>query len=401
MTRIYQATDGTSASSISGNGTLAGTPWDTGRTGVSLLTRPSTREIIYNNIVAALVAAGWTQYVKNATAGSQDNVFESDGEDGTANLCIRVQQQTSGRYIYFYVAPKLDSSNDLVQAIGGQSSTADRWDLTSSNFTADMQILATKDYIWVVTQNINHTSSMFCAFLGNLETYFGIPTILATSGAVSAGSFVEIATTVDPHTAGYRMGDTIQILEVAKAGSALTEYCTVAAVSATSVTVRRLQNSYSAGAKLGTHPCPIVKFVGANTQFQGSNTPTNLTSPFLPATVDGLNTFASGSFPSGAELNALEYALQSVYASTGDEYGTATTPNDRTLRFTCRTMAVGFDGAACGQVLPGIIAYNGTPSFYPHDYRRADRLSSLKDYVPMRFTATGTLYYLLGPTAGS
>lgn len=414
MTEIYRFTQATIAGSVSGSaaeqgGSYVGTPWDTGRTGVVSITRPTTRTGIYDAIVAALVAAGWTQHAKVATSGSKDDVFESSGEDGGQNLCIRLLQQTSGRYLSFLCAPKLDASNDLEKAIGGSTAAVDSWDLTTSDFTADLQILASKDFIHVVVQNTNHTSTMYHAFLGNLLPFDSNKNVLTLDAPVAAGEFVQAQTDVNPISMGYRVGDVIQIVNTAKSSTARAESQILVAIDTTSVTFRRLNGSYDAGARIGMRPVPIARRVGANVEFQTAGTPNQFTSPFIAPTINSPSGdfAADNSLATGFVYTDVHYALLDRHAQASSEFGTGTTANSRTLRFTCRSIAVAIAGTGSvrtkgfGGRVPGLYSYNGTASFYPHDHMKEDRMpvgGTTYDYAPFRFTATSSEHYILGPT---
>ena len=404
MTLVYRFTDGSTAASVSGSGPFPGTPWDTGRTGVVARTRPTTRTGLYDELVAALIAAGFTNYNKSNVAGSKDDVFESTGESGAENVCIRLQQSTTARYILGYVAPKLNSSNDLEKAVGGATGTAhDRWDFSTSDFTSDFQILANKDYIWAVAQNTNHTAAMFTMFLGLLKPVDTNANTMILSAGVSAGDFVSVPVTGNPIALGYRPLDVVQIVNTPKASTARAETQVVVQVSTTAVVLRRLGLAYDSGARIGMAPVPIARRISQDVEFDnGSGVVNQFTSPFMPALIGRASDFAAdNSLPSGQLLTGVDYALLGTHAQGGTEFGSGVTPNNRTLRFTTRTVAVGLaDGNLMGKV-PGLATYNGTITYYPHDYGREDRATPDRDYVPMRFTAASARNYMLGPTPGA
>lgn len=406
MTLIYQATDGSTAASVSGSGPFAGTPWDVARAGTTLVARPTTRQAIYNRIRDALIAAGWTQFNKIAVDGTRHDVFESNGESGTDNLCISIQQFTTGRWLVFNCAPKMDASNNLVKLIGLTSApgaaSLNNWDLTAADFTSDFQILANKDYIWAVFQNINHTAAMHVMFMGALKPVDSNINTLLLSGGIVAGDHVLIPVTTNPIVAGFRPGDVVQILNSPKTSTARCETTQIVEVQAAAVRVRAIsQGAYDTGARLGMMPCSIARFVGQNDELDtGAGVTNNFTSPLMFSRIQrAAGDFAAdNALPSGQLLDAVDYALLNTHAQAGTEFGSGATGNNRTLRFTCRTVMVGSaPNNALGKV-PGLISFPGTGNYYPHDYGRDDRISPQRDYTAMRFTATSTRPFMLGPT---
>jgi hypothetical protein len=419
MTLVYRFTQSATSGSVSGTtadhgGSYTGTPWDTGRTGVTSVTRPTTRAGIWDVIDATMTAAGWTATSK----GTRDSVYTSTGESGNENWCVRITL-SSGQFINFAVAPKVDASNNLQGAIGVSGTNAqDRWNLTASDFTADFHFLANKDWIIGTVQNTSHASTMFTIFLGGLSRAgTGNNTnVLISSGSVSAGSFVSIACTANPLTAGYRPGDIVQIVATNTADSAFAERVLLVDVTTTAVVARTLTNNYSSGTRIGMLATPIARCVGNDTEFDATGTNFLFTSPYMNVglTTNDLCNANGNSNGSGQLFYEPDYSLGDTTTQTGTEYGTgASGTQNRTLRFTCRAVlarvttaptAILPSGAssATGRNILGIItplfAYPGTPSYYPHDNMQFNRQATPDDYVPLRFTQSSAIHFVMGPT---
>lgn len=397
MANRYRFTDGSTAGSVSGSGPFANTPWDTAISGVTARARPTTRQGIYDELVLCLQDAGMTEFVQ--TAGADSSWF-SAGEDGLQHICFRTR--FDGRYIYIDVAPKLDAANLPEGGLAGTASH-DRCDLGAADFTADFHCSANLDRAWFVVQNTNHTASMFVLGVGNLEIVDGNPNILITSGAVAAGSFVTLPMTTNPLSLGFRAGDILQAVEVAAAGSPLAERFRIYDVTTTSIVAEALANSYSAGARVGTLPNPIFRFLGANNEMTGLLTASRFTTPYYHRGVIANDLVALDGFGSGIQEYSVNFALGRDYSETalGNALGTGTTANERTQRFTSREVGLIIPSTTLDApvgVLPGVYAYPGTPAYYPHDDMELTRTSPLSRYVPFRCTATSTQHFMMGPT---
>jgi len=406
---IYRATDGTNAASITGSGSLTGTPWDTARTGVVLLTRPASRSALYTIIVDALVAAGWTRNDEDASVSPRlRSVFTSDGEDERTPGAIRLwTQDTNDRYFHFDVGVK--RGPDVSAGVWGLAAEATagttyRVDFSTTVETLDVQILCNKDFFWMSTQNVAHTGAYRSVFCGNLKSYlFPSPTLVVASTNVDG----TIVTTEDPVAAGYRLGDPIRLLRYDPAAPTLsfaalnTQITSVDSASKT-ITISigaSLLGDYPAGSLLGPSVASMARFTANNTEFVTSSAPLNFFSCLGANLLQGAAPWSSGA---GTQLTRGHFAVRTDHAGTSaPEFGTGTTPNNRTLRFTCRTVAVGFADQESDGVVPGIITYSGTPVLYPHDYGRNDRYSvTPQDYVPLRFNHATSFFYMLGPTPG-
>lgn len=494
--------------------TGAGTPWDTARTGVVQRAAPTTRQGIYDALVTALEAIGFTRFERPPIANVlRADVWFSRGEAGDRIICFQTLMRdlsVSGqRYLFFDVGPKLtegataltgtwtwdgtttvlatdtsqvrigsfiraDSDGQwfevtavnanvsvtiaaggftipnagatassyrtptLGAAIGAGLPTGsagqarDRWDFGASDFTADFQIVGDLDGVWFDFRN-NGTNVKFMAFVGNLATFDVNANVMIADASVVAGDFVEILTvdetgaSVDPRVLGYRPLDAVQIVNVDPASGAEAETQQIVSVQSDRIVVRRLRNNYAGensavnprvdGARIGMRPVPICRIVLNNLELQGtSNLANGLTTPFDHdgGVLDrqGQAPFPDGdlifnSQPSGEENHELMYALGNAHAADG-EYGEGTTGNDRTLRFTIRSVAAvahdalpnnsasrGFSGK-----IPFLASYNGSVTLYTHDNMLRDRASPQEDFVPFRFTSTSGLFYVLGPTPG-
>ncbi len=395
MANRYRYTDGATANSVSGSGPFTNTPWDSAISGVTARARPATRQGIYDELVLCLQDAGLTEFVQTAGA---DSVWFSAGEDGLQHICIRTR--FDGRYLYIDVAPKLDASNLPQGGIGG-AATHDRCDLGAADFTADFHCSANLDRFWFVVQNVNHTATMFVLGSGNLDVFEGNQNVLITSGAVSAGDFVTILTTTNPLSLGFRAGDVLQVVEVAAAGSPLAERFRVHDVTTTGIVAESLASSYSAAARIGVLPNPVFRFLGANTEVTNTLTAGRVTTPYYHRGVISNDLVALDGFASGIQEYGASFALGRDYVETplGNALGTGTTANERTQRFTCREVGLMLPaGERLIGALPGLFAYPGTPVYYPHDDMENSRSSPLSRYVPLRFTATSTQHFMMGPT---
>jgi hypothetical protein len=391
VTRIYYYTDGTTATSISGSSPL---PFGTART------RQTTRAGIYDEVVAALIAAGWTQH--NLT--TRDDVWESTGESGGERIYVRTKylvpgSPTTQNAFNWFVGTKIDGSNNLQGQIGTVSSSAaeDGW-ITSADTTFDHQILATKDFIWCNVRAVSAAGTLAANdqlnfFLGTLDRSGEANQFsMLLNTAASAGTFVTLDTTgYNPITLGYRPGDFIQIVALAAADAAAAQTCRISAVSSSSVTVDSLAASYSAGAILGAIPQPVVRFVSKNSNPTSTTQWTSALS-FNPNLTSDL---AGGT---GTALNVLPFAVGTSFSDSAD-MGAGTTPGKRSGRFGCRSLSLaissGVSSALTGRV-PGLFAYPGTMSFFPHDTGTYNRTGTSERFIGIRFVTASTTPFMLG-----
>lgn len=394
MTRIYRYTDASSATSISGTSAFA---FGTSRA------RVTTRTALYDEIVLALVAAGWTQH--NLT--TRDDTWESTGESGNERIRIRTKYLVPGspstqNEFNFFIGTKLDGSNNLQGSIGtvSSASTLDGW-VISADVTFDFQFLATKDFIWmnvraVTASGTTAADDQFNCFLGNLDRSgeANQNVMLLASGA-SAGTFVSLDVTgFNPITLGYRPGDFIQIVEIAAAGTATAQTVRIASLTSSSIVVDSLAAAYSTGAILGALPQPTMRFVSKNVD-PDNNAQWTSHLDFNPSLASDL---AGGT---GRNLNTIHFATGTTYVDSAD-MGSGTTPNKRTKRFGCRSISLGLNdsGAVFGSGLngrvPGLFAYPGSMSFFPHDTGTYNRVSPNERYVGARFTSASTKPWMFG-----
>lgn len=403
MALVYRYSDGTNATSVSGAGPFPGTPWDTGRAGVVARARTTTRQGIYDEIAAALVAAGWTRVVAAGAPNNDDHWF-SAGESGTRHICVRTRHTLVGsnRYVEFYVGVKLDAGGLIQAGVGGQSSVIDRLDTTTADYTSDFHIVGDLDSMWFVFQNVNHSGSMLVAMVGELIPVDLNTNVMITSGALTAGEQVQIAVTGNPIALGYRALDPVQIINVAAAGVARAETQIITRVTSSSIYVRQLGQAYDAGARVGAAPMMTSRLVSNNTELDTiQGVVSNVVTPLMHDRLNRTSDLAvDNALPNGQIMNQANYALLRSWEQTASEFGSGTTGNNRTLRFTARTIAVGVGGRTWAGRLPRLLSYPGTPVYYPHDYGRYDRVTPAQDFVPFRFTSISARHYMLGSTPG-
>jgi hypothetical protein len=401
MSKIFHFTDGVTLNSHSGIGPFTNTPYDTAKVGSVARARTTTRQLIFDELDFALTQAGWTRF---QTIAGQDHVYTSNGESGTENINIRLRWITANRYLYFGMSTKLTGGNilDAGGEIGGTNSTGttERWDLTASDFTADFQILATKDHIQAWFQNINHTSTMYSMFLGNFVRIGDNNNVLTLQNSVVAGDNVVLTPTTDPFVAGYRPRDTIAIVEVDPPGAAAAERQFVLDVTSTTITLRKLANAYTGsaagvGARIGHSPTPTMRSVGNNSLILTPLLSVRdvLSDDILVASVSPVGT--------GFTSPTRRIALNDTHLNSA--FGSGTLPNNRTNRFTSRSFTY-VDGSAgtygmwpCLLVYPGSIIYHQGVGLGGNDYAEHNRATPLEYFAPVRFTSTTASHFMLGP----
>lgn len=325
-------------------------------------------------------------------------------------------------------------------ALGNTGSFADdrfRWDLGGSDFSADYQMVGDKDSFHYILQNTAHSGSMFAIEVGRLSPLDCNPNTMQLGTTVAAGDFVELLTvdqagaSVNPISLGYRPLDRVRIVNVARNGNARAETQAVVRVQSDRITVRRLRFGYDGrnvavnpqvdGARIGPAACPTFMNLSVNAELELNTTPNAGLNHFrgLFHVDDGIDqappTNAArthGDLSSvvtvkvGENFFTQHYAQLTTHAQIGTEYGSGVTPNNRTLRFTIRSVAFAefplTSGAAGGFLgkIPRLAAYPGTASFYPHDNMKRDRITPNQDFVPFRYTSASARIYLLGPTPG-
>jgi hypothetical protein len=402
MTLIFHFTDGVTTNSVSGVAPFTNTPYDTAISGITARTRPTTRQGIFDEIDFALTTAGWTRF---QTVVGSDHVYTSAGESGNENLNIRLRHITSNRYLYFGMSTKLTAGNilDTAAEIGGTNSnqTRERWDLGTSDFSSDFQIIASLDFFTAVFQNINHTSSIFVGFLGNSIAIDENANVLTLSANVAAGTDVVLTPTTNPLVAGYRPGDLIEIVEVEPSSTATAERQLVTDVTSTTFTVANLANAYTGsgggvGARLGQRTSPLIRGVW-NNGTSGAWNPVLNPNVTLSDDILVASTTATGA---GFDMGTVRSLWPAAHTDTA--FGTGATPNNRSNRFTCRSLAFTFGNSLIGE-MPRFLAYPGTVTYYSasgnggHDHMENNRVTPTDRFSPMRFGTTATNNYLLGP----
>lgn len=383
MTRILWYTDGSTSGSVSATTLAFG----------AARSRPTTRTGIYDEVANALIAAGWTQH-NNAT---RDDVWVSAGQSGLETVYLRTTL-TGGQFLNFYVGLKVDGSNILQGSIGGDGNAFDRWNLGTSDFVADFIMEASLDFWWgnlrVVSGGSLTADAQLNAFMGNLERDSLVnPGILSTNGTATAGTQALIPVSTDPTTSDYLPGDFIQIVSQATGDAALAQTVRIVGVDSTHVQVDSLAATYSSGARLGALPLPVVRFAGSNVD------PDSATSWYCPLgspLIDGATTDIVAS--PGQLLNAIELAAGNTQTAQ-DGFGTGTTANRRTRRFTCRALELK-NSASGGDVIlgriPGIFAYPGANSYYPNDTGTFNRVTPSQRFLAARFVSGGSKHWMLG-----
>lgn len=395
MTHVYQFTELTVSNSVSGSaaqqgGSYAGTPWDTGRTGVTSVARPTTRTGIYDALVTALLAAGYTR----VNLAVRDDLWTSTGEAGSgARLYFRTRFSTA-RYIDLFLGTKIDGSNNLQGVIGGGANAYDRIDLGAADTTHDLQFVGDLNG-WIFHAQPTSLTTAHTLLCGSAETIGAVGAIMQNVGALAAGSAVAIdVTPSNPISLGYRVGDVVRLVEIDPASPARAESTVIVDMSTSSITVAALTNAYVT-ARIGANPMPVYRGASTNTELVLSTTLNSIfTSPLRTGLrLNGDDLVAD---PGEVLINS-DFTLLNAHAQTGTEFGTGTTPNARTLRFTMRRLVLGGAGNSVLGTIRYLRTYNGTPTLYPHDYGRDNRVTPVRDYTPFRWTNTSTSYYMLGP----
>ena len=236
------------------------------------------------------------------------------------------------------------------------------------------------------------------------------------------GMFVELLTEdgsgspVNPLSIGFRPQDRIQIVNVDPNGDARAETQPIIDVQTDRIVVRRLRYDYDGddasvnprvyGARIGMYPQAIMMTTGQNDELEQATYHRTLTPFYFNPILDrgalgGTNGDFSGDATSGAgeiSTNKIHYAQLSTHAQTNDEYGSGITGNERTLRMTIRSVAIGNQTGSILMKIPRLAAFNGTASYYPHDNHLRDRASPQEDFISFRFASSSTKVYVVGPT---
>lgn len=369
MARILWYTDGSTAGSISGSVLAFGTA----------KARPTTRNAVYDNaIVAGLVAAGWTQH----NQATRDDVWTSTGESGAESINIRTHL-SGGNLFRFSVGTKVDGSNVLQGAIGETGNTFDQWSIAADT-TFDYIIMATADFFWMTLRRVSD-NVVFSVFVGNLERDSTTnPNTLITSSNVSAGTNVSIPVGSNPQTLGYVPGDFVQIISTAAADAAQAQTVRIVDTTASSVKVDSLAAGYLSGARIGALPSPIMRFVGQDTD---PDSTANWYSPLIFAVVGATTDLATSP---GQVIAGVDFAAGNSLTAQ-DGFGTGTTANKRTRRFTCRSLELRDSpgNAVIGRV-PGVFGYPGTNSYYPNDTGTWNRVTPNQRFLAVRFNSVTT-----------
>lgn len=396
---VYLFTQLTVAGSVSGSaaqqgGSYAGLPWDTGRTGVTSATRPTTRAGLYDALVAALVAAGYTQ----VNLATRDDLWTSTGEAGTGIRLFFRTRLLTGRYIELFLGTKIDGANNLQGVIGGGINTYDRVDLGAADATCDFQFVGDLNG-WIFHAQPTALNTAWTLLCGSAAPLGSNPAIMQNAAPLAAGSNVVISVTPDnPVTLGYRIGDAVRLVEVDPASPARAESSVIVDLTTSSCTVASLANAYVT-ARIGANPMPVYRGATTNIEITTTSGGIPILTNVFTSPLRGV--FAMGSSDLVADPGELlinsDFTLLGGHTQTGSEFGTGATPNARTLRFTLRRLAIGARGAAILGVVRHLRTYNGTPNVYPHDYGRDTRVTPNNDYVPFRFDSASAAYYMMGP----
>jgi hypothetical protein len=375
MTRQLWYTDGSTAGSISGSVLAFGTA----------KARPTTRNQIYDNaIVAGLVALGFTQH----NQATRDDVWTSTGESGGESINFRTHL-SGGNLFRFSVGTKVDGSNVLQGAIGENNNAFEQWSIPADT-TFDYIMMGTADFFWLslrrVSDNVN-----FNVFLGNLERDGSVNSnVLTLSSNASAGTNVVLSVGSNPQTLGYNPGDFVQIVSNAAADAAQAQTIKIINTTTSTIEVDSLALGYSTGARIGAQPSPIVRFVGQDLDADDVN---SWYSPLLTTLIIGATTDITGQ--PGQLLNRVDYSAGST-GTAQDGFGTGTTANKRTRRFTCRTLELrDLNNAVYGRV-PGVTLYPGTNSYYPNDTGTWNRVSPSQRFLAMKMGSASSKNWVVG-----
>lgn len=383
MTRILYYTDATNASSFSGSSPLS---FGTSKT------RTTTRTGLYDALISGLTAMGWTQH----NLGTRNDVWTSTGESG--NESINVQTFYDGtRVLYFYVGTKIDGSGNLQGGIGGTgTNTYEAWDLQTIDFTADYVVFGTKDFFfWFIYTQTTGTGGVplntpFCAILGNAERNAMLnANTMITNATASAGSLVSISLTANPITAGYVPGELVQIVSQATGDAAQAQTVRIVGTTTSTITVDSLAATYSSGARIGSCPSPIVRFVGKN------NLPNDTTAWYSPLTFTFTGSTSDLISEPGQPLTGIEFSAGTT-ATAQDGFGTSNVGNKRTRRFSMRSIELKMPNEAVLGRAPGIYALpNSLYTHNPNSTVSWNRFpgGGTKNFLVMNFGAT---YWAVG-----
>lgn len=433
MALIYHFTSGIRPSNTG--------PWDTGRAGVTEISQPTTRQGIFDAIVAALSGGSGAGWSESAASAGSNRIFTSTGESTNENVVLTLTQGNNtspdARYLRFGSALKVDASGNPDGSVNWGDGIAlsgnNVIDLGATDFTADMQIFATRDFVWVfISRTPGATGTTYSMFGGLLERSGYNTNVLNLSGAVTAGSNRTITTTTNPIVAGIRVSDQLMIVEEGPAESPAAETVEVIDVSATTITVRNLQSAYSSSSRIGVIPNPVV--VGhwpSNATFVQNVTSTYTSSPYR-------SPFIFGGTGEGSELQSdvspatatsqagalpimphiLGIGRTKVAGTVDQGFGVGSDLENRTNRFLCSSVRlfksgsggtfVGTDAGDEGKcilgLLPRFFSYPGISNFFTHDnFVRNRNVTTNEDYLPVRFGGTGvaaTQHFIVGPTPG-
>lgn len=406
MTLKYRYTDGVTATSISGNTGLTGTPYDTARTGVTAHTRPTNRQGIWQAIRDAVVAAGWTEY----SLASNDSMFISTGESGTEAIAVRVSYNGTNT-IYFEIGVKAVTGNTSIQNGFGGNVGNFRFTI-STDFTSDYHILVNKDYCWFSFHSTARDTNIYSGFFGLLKRRgVGVKaTAMTLSSSATAGEFVTLnVSSFNPITLGYKPGETIQIVDTVQGATCFAERCIITKVTSNSLTVRNLLHSYSSGSHLGSLAMPVCLMTLSNADITAGAATLNLMSYYQNRGIGEDKSTDTTDERNEIILSAMGSVSATNPHSASGEFGDSSVTNRLTTRRIGRELIVRTAGNLDANVeretilgvFPGIIDIAvTTPTTYPHDYYTVDRATPNQDYVLFKTTNTGTVFCAIGPTPG-
>jgi hypothetical protein len=391
MTRILWYTDAATAGSISGTTALGNGSTD-GTFGTSKA-RPTTRTGFYDNvIVAGLLAMGFTQ----SNQATRDDVWTSNGETGAESISFRTQYDGTSKF-FIYAGTKVNGSGALQGSIGGGLSSFESFNLGTSDFTMDYILLGSKDFLLLNMRAATagqagaaNLNDQFNCFIGNLERDNLVnPNTLTSSATASAGSNVVISVNQNPSVNDYKPGDMVQIVSIATGDAAQAQTVRITATTNTSIEVDSLAATYSAGARIGALPLPIVRFMSRNIDADDTG------SWYSPLILNAFTATSDLATAPGQVLNKVELAAGTTQTAQ-DGFGTGTTANKRTRRFSCRALELkGTNEAVLGRI-PGLYAYPGSASYYPNDTYAFNRVTPHQRFVSSLWVSGGTKNWIIG-----
>jgi len=345
------------------------------------ITRPATRLAVYDAISDFLEMIGWVKL----NLGTRDNIFYSTGEDTKHGIYTRISSTgTNGQYINWYLGTKVTGSA-LDGAIGGGTVTHERWDLTTSDFTLDMQLFGNLDFFWIIVRRVHATptsNNVWAAFSGLLNK----KNLMATNNFilqadVAGGEFVELSLDADLEALHFKRGDRLTLVEQDTTQPAKAKSVVIDTFVTGGVIVRGLDTTFKATALVGANPMPVARMCSYND---------------IPITAGGWRIPLGG--PLGDTHSIYTPSVSYIFgADTADDMGQGDIGSSRVTRFECRSLILRQGDTVVGEI-PGVYHYPGNQNRYPNDTMTRDRVTPTERYVVVSFRAALTVpLWMMGP----